>query len=102
MQNRGLFVAASLGLAMSAGAIAVHAAQVVWRGLVIAENVSDPSPIPSELSSLEQTLKELFGYNQFQIIGQSQTTLNTAEDHCLSSRKYFALHVDAAGESEPG
>jgi len=102
MQNRAFFVAASLGLAMSAGAIAVHAAQVVWSGLVIAENVSDPSPIPSELSSLEQTLKELFGYNQFQIIGQSRKTLNTGEEDWLASSKYFALHVDAQGESEAG
>src|SRR6266851_2815518 len=50
MQNRAFFVAASLGLAMSAGAIPVRAAQVVWSGLVIAENVSDPSPIPTKLS----------------------------------------------------
>jgi hypothetical protein len=100
MQNCAFIVAASLGLAMSAGAIPVRAAQVVWSGLVIAENVSDPSPIPSELSSLEQTLKELFGYNQFQIIGQSRKTLNTGEEDWLASSKYFALHVDAQGESE--
>ena len=102
MQNRAFFVAASLGLAMSAGAIPVRAAQMVWSGLVVAENLSDPSPIPSELSSLEQTLKELFGYNQFQIIGQSRKTLNTGEEDWLASSKYFALHVDAQGESEAG
>jgi hypothetical protein len=102
MQNRAFIVAALLGLAMGAGAIPVRAARVVWSGLVIAENVSDPSPIPSELGSLEQTLKELFGYNQFQIIGQSRKTLNTGEEDWLASSKYFALHVDAQGESEAG
>jgi hypothetical protein len=54
------------------------------------------------LSSLEQTLKELFGYNQFQIIGQSRKTLNTGGEDWLASSKYFALHVDAQGESEAG
>jgi hypothetical protein len=102
MQNRAFIIAASLGLAMSAGVIQVRAEQVVWSGLVIAENVSDPSPIPPELTSLEQTLKELFGYNQFQIIGQSRKTLNTGEEDWLASSKYFALHVDARGESGAG
>jgi hypothetical protein len=102
MQSRALIVAASLGLAMSAGAIQVRAAQIVWSGLVVAENVSQPSPIPSELSSLEQTLKELFGYNQFQIIAQSRKPLKTGEEDWLASSKYFALHVEAQGESEAG
>ena len=35
-------------------------AQIVWSGLVIAENVEQPSPIPPELSQIEQTLKDLF------------------------------------------
>src|SRR6266446_310900 len=102
MQNCALIIAASLGLAMSAGAIPVRAAQMVWSGLVVAENLSDPSPIPSELSSLEQTLKELFGYNQFQIIAQSRKPLKTGEEDWLASSKYFALHVDARGETETG
>lgn len=95
-------VVTSLGLAMSAGAIPVHAAQMVWSGLVVAENVAQPSPIPSELSSLEQTLKELFGYNQFQIIAESRKPLKTGEEDWLASSKYFALHVDERGESKTG
>ena len=87
-------------LALAMGS--VRAAQTVWSGLVIAENVSTPSPIPSELGGIEQTLKDLFGYNQFQIIGQSRKTLKTGEEDWLASSKYFALHVDAQGESEAG
>ena len=40
------------------------AAHVVWSGLVIAQNVPQPAPIPQELTQIEQTLKSLFGYNQ--------------------------------------
>src|SRR6202023_4264268 len=69
---------------------------------VIAQNVAQPEPIPSELTHIEQTLKALFGYNQFQVIGQSNKTLKTGEEDWLASSKYFALHVDAQGESDAG
>jgi hypothetical protein len=102
MRNRALIVTALLALAASAGADRAGAAQTVWSGLVIAENVPEPSPIPPELRGIEQTLKELFGYNQFQVIGQSLKKLRTGEEDWLASSKYFALHVDAQGESEAG
>ena len=58
--------------------------------------------MPPELIRIEQTLKELFGYNQFKVIGQSRKTLKTGEEDWLASSKYFSLHVDARGESEAG
>jgi hypothetical protein len=78
------------------------AAHVVWSGLVIAQNVAQPEPIPSELTHIEGTLKALFGYNQFQVIGQSSKTLKTGEEDWLASSKYFGLHVDAQGETDDG
>src|SRR5437879_13575067 len=101
MRNCALLVAALLALVMSV-ASAAQAAQTVWSGLVIAENVAQPAPMPPELIRIEQTLKELFGYNQFQVIGQSRNTLKTGEEDWLASSKYFALHVDARGETETG
>jgi len=100
MRNCALLVAALLALVMSAAS--AQAAQTVWSGLVIAENVAQPAPMPPELIRIEQTLKELFGYNQFQVIGQSRKTLKTGEEDWLASSKYFALHVDARGETEAG
>lgn len=78
------------------------AAHVVWSGLVIAQNVAQPELIPSELTHIEQTLKDTFGYNQFQVIGQSSKTLKTGEEDWLASSKYFGLHVDAQGETDDG
>jgi hypothetical protein len=78
------------------------AGEMVWSGLVIAENVEKPELPPSELVKLEPTLRELFGYNQFHIIGQSRKTLKTGEENWLASSKYFALHVDAQGGNEEG
>jgi hypothetical protein len=80
----------------------LKAAETAWSGLVIAENVAQPKPIPPELTRIEGMLKKFFGYNQFQVIGQSQKTLKTGQEDWLASSKFFALHVDARGESEGG
>ena len=95
------FVTAFIALIISA-APGLHAAETVWSGLVIAENVAQPESIPPELTRIERLLKELFGYNQFQVIGQSRKLLTTGQEDWLATSKFFGLHVDARGESEAG
>ena len=95
------FVITFIALIMSA-APGLRAAETVWSGLVIAENVAQPESIPPELTRIERLLKELFGYNQFQVIGQSSKTLKTGQEDWLATSKFFGLHVDARGESEAG
>jgi hypothetical protein len=93
----GLMAALILGDAASAGA-----SQMVWSGLVIANNVAQPDEIPPELNRIESTLKAWFGYNQFKVIGQSRKTLVTGSEDWLASSKYFSLHVDSKGETPAG
>ncbi len=100
MQSRILLFATILALAI--GAAPAYAAELVWSGLVIADNATEPRPIPAELARFEPTLKALFGYNQFEVIGQSRKTLRTGQEDWLASSKHFALHVDARGPSEGG
>jgi hypothetical protein len=89
--------------ALTMGAMPVlQGAETVWSGLVIAENVAQPQPIPPELTRIEGSLKKFFGYNQFQVIGQSQKTLKTGQEDWLATTKFFGLHVDARGETEAG
>lgn len=97
---RPLLIAAVVVLAV--GVVSADAAHAVWSGLVIAENVPQPAAIPPELTKFEQTLKDLFGYNQFEVIGQSDKTLKTGEEDWLAISKYFSLHCDARGENEGG
>src|SRR6266480_7237687 len=80
----------------------LHGAETVWSGLVIAENVAQPRPIPPELIRIEGSLKKFFGYNQYQVIGQSQKTLKTGQEDWLATSKFFGLHVDARGETQGG
>jgi len=83
-------------------ASALQAAETVWSGLVMAENVSQPQPIPPELIRIEGLLKRFFGYNQFQVIGHSQKVLRTGQEDWLATSKFFGLHVDARGERQGG
>jgi len=89
-------------LLIAGAASALQSAETVWSGLVIAENVAQPQSIPPELKRIEGSLKRFFGYNQFQVIGQSQKTLKTGQEDWLATSKFFGLHVDAQGESAAG
>src|ERR1700739_2151680 len=97
---RPLLIAGVVMLAV--GVVSADAAHAVWSGLVIAENVPQPAAIPPELIKFEQTLKDLFGYNQFEVIGQSNKTLRTGEEDWLATSKYFSLQCDARGEHDAG
>jgi hypothetical protein len=100
--HRSLAVVITLVVMTMSAAPASPAAETVWSGLVIAENVPQPQPIPPELTRIEELLKKFFGYNQFQVIGQSKKTLKTGQEDWLATSKFFGLHVDARGETERG
>ena len=87
---------------MCEGTVAARAAQTVWSGLVIANNVEQPDAIPPELNRLEGTLKGLFGYNQFKVIGQSRKALVSGSEDWLASSKYFSLQVDSKSGTGKG
>src|ERR1043166_8004809 len=76
MHKHRLIFTIVFALVMSATA-SLPAAQMVWSGLVIAENVPQPAPMPAELTRIGQ-------------------------EHWLASSKYFGLHVDARGQTPAG
>jgi hypothetical protein len=100
--HRSLAVVISVLLLTTTMVPALQAAQTVWSGLVIAENVTEPQPVSPELTRIETLLKKFFGYNQFKVIGQSQKILKTGQEDWLATSKFFGLHVDARGETEGG
>jgi hypothetical protein len=102
MQTRSLLLL-GMSLALVLGDLAqAQASRMVWSGLVIATNVAQPDAMPAQLTGIQGTLKALFGYNQFKVIGQSTKTLVTGSEDWLASSKYFSLHVDAKGETSAG
>ena len=100
--HRSLAVVISVFVLTMTAPPALQAAETVWSGLVMAENVTQPVPVPSELTRIEGLLKRFFGYNEFQVIGQSQKTLRTGQEDWLATSKFFGLHVDARGETPVG
>jgi hypothetical protein len=102
MQRRSILMLVSLALMLGTVAPAQGASRTVWSGLVIANNVEQPDAIPPELNPLEGTLKNLFGYNQFKVIGQSRKALVSGSEDWLASSKYFSLHVDSRGSNDAG
>jgi hypothetical protein len=101
--QRPFVILIGVSLALILGGVAsARASQMVWSGLVIANNVAQPDEIPPELNRIQGTLKALFGYNQFKVIGQSRKTLVTGSEDWLASSKYFSLHVDSKGETDAG
>ena len=102
MQRRSCFLI-GVSLALILGSVApAQASQLVWSGLVMANNVAQPDEIPAELHRIEGLLKAWFGYNQFKVIGQSKKTLVTGSEDWLASSKYFSLYVDSRGETDAG
>ncbi|CAN5507402.1 hypothetical protein BH20VER3_BH20VER3_21970 [soil metagenome] len=79
-----------------------RAGENVWSGLVVATNVAHPKAPPPEMHRLHGTLQRTFGYNQFEIIGQSRKALQNGEENWLAASKHFSLHVDARGASSDG
>ncbi|HYJ04462.1 MAG TPA: hypothetical protein VEX43_04970 [Chthoniobacterales bacterium] len=102
MQRRSILLLGVMALMLGGMAPAQAASRTVWSGLVIANNVENPEPIPLELNPLEGTLKSLFGYNQFKVIGQSRKPLVSGSEDWLASSKYFSLHVDSKGSNSAG
>jgi len=102
MQRRSFFLLGVFLLMLSSVAPLQAASRTVWSGLVIANNAEKPDAIPAELNPLEATLKNLFGYNQFKVIGQSRKSLVSGSEDWLASSKYFSLHVDSKGSNDAG
>ncbi len=79
-----------------------RAGENVWSGLVVATNATHPAPPPAPMHRLTTTLERTFGYNQFELIGQSHKTLESGEENWLAASKHFSLHVDARGMVRDG
>lgn len=102
MLHRRLLVNLGVAIAFVFSVAAAKAGENVWSGIVIANNAAHPSPTPPELERIQETLKELFGYNQFKLIGQANKRLEKGDEDWMAASKYFALHVDSKGASDSG
>jgi hypothetical protein len=100
MERRALLLIAIFAIALSSNSVATRGEQTVWSGIIIASNSGPPEPTPMELTPLEATLRQLFGYTRLHLIAEARKTLKSGQEDWLATTKYFALRVDARGQKD--
>jgi hypothetical protein len=48
-----------------------HPSSKIWSALVLATNSSDPKSVPPQLKEFAPQMKKIFGYNQYQLISNT-------------------------------
>ncbi len=83
-----------------AGAAGARADDVMWGGLIVAENPVKDGPTkvslrwPAALAGREKQISRIFGYKQVRLIGQAQKKIKTGEEDWLLPSKRFYVKVD--------
>lgn len=99
MFRRASLLIAIFIIALGSSSVAtIRAEQIVWSGIIVASNSGPPEPTAPELAPLEGTLRQVFGYNRFHLIGEARKILKSGEEDWLATTKYFALRIDARGQ----
>lgn len=63
----------------------------IWSALVLATIAEDPKPAPSEIKEFVPKMKKIFGYNQFQLIGNTNKELGDRTPGKLELGKGFSM-----------
>jgi hypothetical protein len=67
----------------------------IWSGVILATNPVVPKPIPKELREYEASLKRVFGYDQFVIVGTATEAIDEENEHWLLPVHSFSLEFNA-------
>jgi hypothetical protein len=92
-------------LSIALGGIFIPATQAedsIWSGLVLGTNEEHPKEASSGLEKYYTKLKSIFGYNQYELMGQHTEMMNSPYEHWLIPRKDFSLCVDSKKSEKPG
>jgi hypothetical protein len=69
------------------------APHAIWSGLVFATNNPHPAQAPDRLRMFAQKLKNIFGYNQFELVGEYAEKMGDPYERWLIPSKDFSLSV---------
>jgi len=95
MALRSLLVFLLLWLARAGPALAGEREPptAVWSGLVLATNNPHPGEAPPKLRRFAGKLRNIFGYNQFEIIGENAQKFEDPNERWLIPSKEFFMSV---------
>jgi len=72
----------------------------IWSGLVLATNGANPGQPPEHLRKVAGKLKNIFGYNQFELVGEYSQKMEGPNESWLVPSKDFYMSVKSG--SGPG
>jgi hypothetical protein len=70
----------------------------VWSGLILATNPDHPGPAPGRLRNYADKLKHIFGYSQFDLVGEYSEKLEGASERWLVPSKEFYMSFNPGAE----
>jgi hypothetical protein len=71
----------------------------IWSGVVLATNGAHPGQAPERLRKYAGKLKNIFGYNQYELIGESSARIDDPKERWLVPSKDFSLSVQSHYEA---
>jgi len=74
--------------------------RAIWSGLVLATNDAHPAEAPAKLRKYADKLRNIFGYNQFELVGEASDKMDDPYERWLIPSKDFYLRV--RNHMEPG
>lgn len=94
------WAAAILGLLLVVGVPTTRAEDAIWAALVLATNEKPPKPVPKELGPFARSLKTVFGYNTFYLLGNKTKRLGPGSDVWIVPTKKVFLKVRNVARKE--
>lgn len=82
-------------LFLHGGPAAAQAPVRIWSAVVLATNEENPAGAPDQLATIEGKLKSVFGYNQFELVGQHIELMDQPSERWLIPSKVFCLRVNS-------
>jgi hypothetical protein len=79
-----------------------RAEESIWSALVLATNEEHPAAISTDIEKYGKQLKSIFGYNQYELLGQHVEMMNNPSEHWLIPSKDFFLQVESKKSEKPG
>lgn len=89
------FFASVFACAASIGSVSEGraAGDTIWSALVHATNETSPEETPTELRRIEEKLENVFGYNQFRLLGEHAEQMDDPKEYWLIPSRIFSLRV---------
>src|SRR5436309_3472564 len=74
----------------------------MWSAIVLATNEEKPKSPAAEIVPFKSKLQGIFGYNQFELIGQHTEVMDDPYEHWLIPSKRFSLHASSRKAAQSG